>query len=162
VIVLDGLEIPGNVGTIIRCADGTGADAAIFTSRRTRLSHPKVLHSSMGSSISFPVVEASVEEAIGWLKAHDFSIITTETDARQSYRNVDYRRRVAVVVGSERYGIVGQWHAAEDKRVFIPMAGAVDSLNVGNAAAVMLYEMFFQQAPERFIEAESAFGEATT
>lgn len=161
IIVLDGLEIPGNVGTIVRCADGTGADAAIITSRRTRLSHPKVLHSSMGSSISFPVIEANVDEAIRWLKAHDFSIITTETDARHSYRSIDYRKRVAIIVGSERYGIVKEWHTAEDERVFIPMAGLVDSLNVGNAAAIMLYEMFYQQAPERFIEAESAFGKDT-
>lgn len=149
-LVLDGLEIPGNVGTIIRCADGVDADGIIITNRRTRLSHPKLLHSSMGSSFTFPVIEADVAEAVAWLKRHEFRIITTETDATTSYRAADYRGRVAVVMGSERYGIVKEWHDAEDARVFIPMAGRVDSLNVGNAAALMLYEVFAHQEPERF------------
>ena len=150
VVVLDGLEIPGNVGTIVRCADGTGADAVIITNRRTRLSHPKLIQSSMGSSFTVPTIEADVDEAIAWLRAHDFRIVTTDTDARASYRQADYRRRVAVVLGSERYGIVKEWHAAQDEAVSIPMGGKVDSLNVGNAAVLMLYEMFYQQEPERF------------
>lgn len=150
VIVLDGLEIPGNVGTIIRCADSVGADGAIITNRRTRLSHPKLLHSSMGSAFNFPVIEAEVSEAIVWLKAHDFKIMTTDTGAQTSYRQADYHGRVAIVMGSERYGIVKEWHAAEDASVFIPMVGTIDSLNVGNAAVLMLYEAFAQQEPEKF------------
>ncbi len=149
-MVLDGLEIPGNIGTIIRCADGVGAHGIVITSRRTRLSHPKLLHSSMGSSFTFPVIEAEIADAARWLKDNEFRIITTETDATISYREADYRGRVAIVMGSERYGIMREWHDAEDTRVFIPMAGKVDSLNVGNAAALMLYEAFAQQEPERF------------
>lgn len=155
VLVLDGVEIPGNVGTIIRCADGADADGIIITNRRTRLTHPKLLHSSMGSSFTFPVIESEVATAVGWLKQHEFRIITTETDAAISYRAADYRGRVAVVMGSERYGIVKEWHDAEDVRVFIPMAGRVDSLNVGNAAALLLYEVFAQQEPERFAQRPS-------
>jgi RNA methyltransferase, TrmH family len=150
VIVLDALEIPGNVGTIVRCADSTGADGVIVTNRRTRLSHPKLIHSSMGSSFTLPVFEASVGDAVAWLKEHDFAIVTTDTDASLSYRRADYRRRVAVVMGSERYGIVKEWYQAQDYGVSIPMRGKVDSLNVGNAAVLMLYEMFFQQEPDRF------------
>jgi RNA methyltransferase, TrmH family len=150
VVVLDGLEIPGNVGTIIRCADSTGAHAAIITNRRTRLTHPKLIHSSMGSLFTFPVIEAEVDQAITWLHGHGFRIITTDTDATLSYKRADYRGRVAVVLGSERYGIVKEWHAAQDQSVFIPMRGTVDSLNVGNAAVLMLYEMFYQQEPARF------------
>jgi RNA methyltransferase, TrmH family len=152
VMVLDGLEIPGNIGTIIRCADAVGADGVIITNRRTRLSHPKLLHSSMGSSFTFPVIEAPVENAIAWLNDHDFAIITTDTDAPLNYRNADYCRRVAIVMGSERYGIVKAWNDAADQAVSIPMAGKIDSLNVGNAAVLMLYEVFFQQQPERFAE----------
>lgn len=149
-VVLDGLEIPGNVGTIIRCADAVGMDGVIITNRRTRLSHPKLLHSSMGSSITMPVIEADVAEATQWLCKHNFNIVTTETDGKLSYREANYRGRVAVVMGSERYGIVKEWHAVEDQRVFIPMRGKIDSLNVGNAAVLMLYEMFYQQEPDKF------------
>lgn len=153
-MVLDGLEIPGNVGTIIRCAESAGADGIVITNRRTRLTHPKLLHSSMGSSLTFPVIEADLDEAVGWLKQHDFRIVTTDAEAKISYRQADYRGRIAVVMGSERYGIMRQWHDAEDFSVYIPMAGRIDSLNVGNAAVLMLYETFFQQAPERFTRSE--------
>lgn len=149
-VVLDGLEIPGNVGTVIRCADAVGAHGVIITNRRTRLSHPKLLHSSMGSSLTLPVIEAEIDEAVRWLKQHDFTIITTDTDAPLSYKQADYRSRVAVVMGSERYGIMREWYDAQDLSVFIPMHGKVDSLNVGNAAVLMLYEMFYQQQPEQF------------
>ena len=150
VVVLDGLEIPGNVGTIVRCADSTGADAVVITNRRTRLSHPKLIHSSMGSSFTLPMIEAQISEAVAWLKQHDFAIVTTDTDAPLSYRRADYRCRVAIVMGSERYGIVKEWYAAQDYSVMIPMRGKVDSLNVGNAAVLMLYELFYQQEPDRF------------
>ena len=153
VIVLDGLEIPGNIGTIIRCADAVGADAVVITNRRTRLSHPKLLHSSMGSSFTFPVIEAQVDEAIRWLKQHEFCVVITDTDAMLNYRQADYRGRVAVVMGSERYGIVKEWHAAADVEVSIPMTGKIDSLNVGNAAVLMLYEVFYQQQPHKFVAA---------
>lgn len=150
VLVLDGLEIPGNIGTIIRTADSVGAHGIIITNRRTRLSHPKLIHSSMGSSFTFPVIEAEVDEAIDWLRRNEFTIVTTDADAPVNYRRADYRGRIAAVMGSERYGIVKAWHAAEHVGVSIPMAGSIDSLNVGNAAVLMLYEMFFQQEPDRF------------
>jgi len=158
IVVLDGLEITGNVGTIIRCADGTGADAVVITNRRTRLAHPKVIHSSMGSVFTMPVIEVEVSEAVGWLRSHGFRIITTDTDAPVSYREVDYRGRVALVMGSEKYGIVRAWHDAQDVSVAIPMGGRMDSLNVGNAAVLMLYEAFYQQAPGRFHGARSKQG----
>jgi TrmH family RNA methyltransferase len=144
-IVLDGLEIPGNIGTIVRTADGAGADAVVITNRRTRLTHPKLIHSSMGSALTFPIVEAEVGEAIAWLRRHDFAIVLTDTDAPLNYRDAEYRRRVAVVLGSERYGIAREWYAAQSFSVSIPMRGQVDSLNVGNAAVLMLYELLHQQ-----------------
>ncbi len=150
VVVLDGLEIPGNVGTIIRCADAVGAHGIILTNRRTRLSHPKLLHSSMGSAFTLPAIEAQIDEASAWLKEHGFKIITTDTDAPLNYRKADYRGRVAIVMGSERYGIMRQWYDAQDFSVSIPMSGKMDSLNVGNAAVLMLYELFYQQEPEKF------------
>jgi TrmH family RNA methyltransferase len=150
VVVLDGLEIVGNVGTVIRCADATGCDAVVLTNRRVRLTHPKLVHSSMGMSLTVPVFEAEADEAVGWLRANGFRIVTTDAEGDVSYRHADYRGRVAVVMGSERYGISAPWHEAEDQRVFIPMAGRVDSLNVGNAAVLVLYEAFAQQQPDHF------------
>jgi TrmH family RNA methyltransferase len=153
VVVLDGLEVVGNVGTVVRCADAAGA-AVVLSNRRVRLTHPKLVHSSMGASLTVPVVEAaSAEEAVEWLRWHGFRIVTTDADAgggAVSYRRASYDGRVAVVMGSERYGISAAWHQAEDVRVTIPMAGRVDSLNVGNAAVLLLYEVWAQQEPDRF------------
>lgn len=144
-VVLDGLEIPGNIGTIIRCADGAGADAIVVTRRKKRLSHRKIIHASMGSLFTFPVIEAELAEAIAWLKQHRFRIIITDTNALLNYRQADYQGRVVVVMGNERHGIAREWYEAQDCSVSIPMFGRVDSLNVGNAAVLMLYELCYQQ-----------------
>jgi TrmH family RNA methyltransferase len=144
-LVLDGLENPGNIGTIVRCADGAGADALIITNRKKRLTHPKLVHASMGSLFTFPIIEASADEAIAWLKGHAFKIVITDTSASLSYRDANYAGRTAVVMGNERHGISPPWYKAQDMSVFIPMHGRADSLNVGNAAALMLYEVLHQQ-----------------
>lgn len=150
VVVLDGLEIVGNVGTVVRTADAVGADAVVLTNRRVRLTHPKLVHASMGASLTVPTFESGVDEAVAWLREHGFRIVCTDTDAAVSYRRAPYDGRVAIVMGSERYGISAGWHAAEDVRVRIPMAGRVDSLNVANAAVLLLYEVFAAHHPESF------------
>jgi TrmH family RNA methyltransferase len=104
----------------------------------------------MGTSLTVPVIEAEPGDAVAWLRANRFRIVCTDTDGDVSYRRADYSGRVAVVMGSERYGISAPWHEAEDVRVSIPMAGRVDSLNVGNAAVLVLYEAFARQQPDRF------------
>lgn len=145
VLVLDGLQIPGNIGTIIRCAEGAGADAIVLCSKKQRLTHPKIVRASMGALFSFPVIEAQDTEAITWLKQRHFRLITTDTDASKSYRQVCYNGRVAIVMGNEHSGISPEWFAAQDESVMIPMNGRADSLNVGNAAVLMLYEALHQQ-----------------
>jgi TrmH family RNA methyltransferase len=142
-LVLDGLEIPGNIGTIIRCADGAGADAVIMVGCKKRRSNFRVLHASMGAAFSFPIIESAASEAIAWLKRHAFTIITTEPGAPLRYREASYQGRVAVVMGNERRGVSHDWREARDTSVSIPMRDRADSLNVGNAAVLLLYEMSY-------------------
>ncbi len=145
-LVLDGLQIPGNVGTIIRCAAGAGADGIILTNKRQHLGHPKLLRASMGAVFGFPVIEARTQGAIAWLKRHHFTIVTTEVGVALSYRSASYHGRVAVVMGNEHTGISQEWRVAHNVSVSIPMSGrGADSLNVGNAAVLMLYEMLYHQ-----------------
>jgi RNA methyltransferase, TrmH family len=99
----------------------------------------------MGSVFTFPVIKAEVSEAITWLKRHNFKIITTDTAAPISYREANYQGRTAVVMGNEQRGITQAWYDAQDASVSIPMHGKADSLNVGNAAVLLLYEVFYQQ-----------------
>jgi RNA methyltransferase, TrmH family len=141
VLVLDGIEIPGNLGTLIRTADACGADCLVLTNRRTRLTHPKVLRSSQGMSIRVPALEFDeVADAISWLDSRGFTVYLADTDNSQNYRTADYAWRTALVVGSERYGISSPWYIPDHARVGIPMLGSADSLNVAVCAAVLLYE----------------------
>jgi RNA methyltransferase, TrmH family len=141
VLVADAMEIPGNLGTLIRTLDACAADCLLLTSRRTRLTHPKVLRSSQGMNMKVPSFEfAEVSDAIDWLAARNCTVYLADTDSSGNYRQADYRGRTALVVGSERYGISAPWHAAGFRRIGIPMLGAADSLNVSVSASVLLYE----------------------
>jgi RNA methyltransferase, TrmH family len=141
VLVAEAVEIPGNLGTLIRTLDACAADCLVLTSRRTRLTHPKVLRSSQGMSMKVPSFEfAEAAEAIGWLRARRFTVYLADTDESLNYRSADYGGRTALVVGSERYGISAPWYDAGFARIGIPMLGAADSLNVSVSASVLLYE----------------------
>ncbi len=140
VVILDGLEIPGNVGTIVRSADGTDASAVIITNKKTRLTHPKFIKSSQGSCFKVPVVEADFEAVHQWLVKNDFRIILTDTRSNLNYYEENYEGRVAIVMGSERYGISKEWYETNYVGIKIPMFGDCDSLNVGIATTVILYE----------------------
>ncbi len=142
VMVADGMEIPGNLGTLIRTVDAAGADCLVLTNRRTRLTHPKVFRASQGMVLKTPVLDFErTEDAIAWLRSNDVNVYLADTDGAKNYRSFDYSgTRTAFVLGSERYGIPKPWYAAGYERVFIPMLGETDSLNVSISAAVLLFE----------------------
>jgi RNA methyltransferase, TrmH family len=145
VLVLDGPELPGNVGSLVRCADAVGASAVIVTENRVRLSHPVLIKASMGTVLTMSVTVAEPVEALGWLRRHGFRLVAADVGAPSSYREARYGPRVAIVLGSERTGLSGFWREAADQRVAIPMLGRADSLNVGHAGAVLLYEALHAQ-----------------
>lgn len=141
VLVTDGIEIPGNLGTLIRTLDACRADLLIMTNRRTRMSHPKVLRGSQGMSVRVPHIEfEDTNEAIAWLKKHRVTVYLADTAESVNYRRIDYSGRTALVVGSERYGITRPWYEHGFARVGVPMLGYADSLNVSVSASVLLYE----------------------
>jgi len=148
VLVADSMEIPGNLGTLIRTLDACAADCLILTQRRTRLTHPKVFRASQGMVLRVPVLDfASVAEAQAWLRRHCFSVYLADTDDARNYRTLDFaRERTAFVLGSEKYGIPREWSGPGVQRAFVPMLGSVDSLNVAIAAAVLLFEARAQKA----------------
>jgi tRNA G18 (ribose-2'-O)-methylase SpoU len=142
VMVADGMEIPGNLGTLIRTADACRVDCLVLTNRRTRLTHPKLFRASQGMVLTVPVVEFDqVDDARSWLLGHNFDLFLAATDQAENYRRLEYRnRRVAFVLGAEKYGASKAWSFPGAQRVCIPMLGSGDSLNVSIAAAVLLYE----------------------
>jgi tRNA G18 (ribose-2'-O)-methylase SpoU len=141
IMVADGMEIPGNLGTLIRTADACRVDCLVLTNRRTRLTHPKLFRASQGMVLTTPIVEfESPAAAIRWLDALDVQIYLADTDEAKNYKGFRYRGRTAFVLGAERYGIPKAWYDTPHRSVFVPMLGAADSLNVSISAAVLLYE----------------------
>ena len=140
VVVLDRMELAGNLGAVIRCADGAGASAVVLTDRRVRITHPLAVKASMGTIFTMPVVDATIDDTVGWARANGVRVVAADPAADVSYCGDHYAGPVALVLGSERYGLAEQWRKAADVLVSIPMRGTADSLNVGHAAALLLYE----------------------
>jgi tRNA G18 (ribose-2'-O)-methylase SpoU len=141
VVVADAIEIPGNLGTLIRTMDACGAECLVMTNRRTRMTHPKVFRGSHGMNLTVPFLDFDQPpQAIDWLKRHSFTIYLADTDDATHYRHARYGGRTAIVLGNERYGVSKPWYDHDFERVFVPMLGHADSLNVSVSASLLLYE----------------------
>jgi tRNA G18 (ribose-2'-O)-methylase SpoU len=140
-LVADGIEYAGNLGTLVRTADAAGADGLVLTNATCRLTHPKVFEASRGTVLTLPTLEyPSVGEARRALTAAGFTAYVADPAAATPYLDVDYGRKVAIVVGSEGDGVAAEWRTPDLTRVSIPMRGTADSLNVAASASVLLFD----------------------
>jgi RNA methyltransferase, TrmH family len=144
-IVAQSIEKPGNLGTIIRSADGTGADALILCDRCTDLWNPNVITASTGMCFALPIAEAGTADTLKWLKAQGIAILSATPHATTMYTDVDMTGPVAIVVGAEQYGLTEDWMKESTINVRIPMLGKADSLNVATATTLILYEAVRQR-----------------
>lgn len=145
-LVVDGVEKPGNVGALLRTADAAGVDAVVLTGQGTDLANPNVIRASMGSVFAVPAAVAEAEEARGWLRSLGARTVAATPAAPDPHWSADYRGPVAIVVGAEDRGLSEAWLRSADRTVRIPMRGpAADSLNVAVAGAVLLYEAVRQR-----------------
>ena len=140
VAVLEGLEKPGNVGAILRTADGAGVDAVIVAGGGTDLFNPNTIRASLGTVFAKNVCTASVAEAIEKLREWQLPIVATRPDAGPLYTEVDYCQGAAIVLGSEADGLSADWQQQDVRGVRLPMQGIADSLNVSATAAILFYE----------------------
>lgn len=141
VLVADGVEYAGNLGTLIRTADAANADCLVLTSRRARPTHPAVYSASRGTVLSTPILEFDdIPAAAAWLRSHRFRVHLADPAATGTYRVPQYDGPTAFVVGSEGAGLSRQWHDEGFEAVSIPMLGRADSLNVALSAGILLFE----------------------
>jgi RNA methyltransferase, TrmH family len=140
VVVAESVEKPGNLGAILRSADGAGADALIAADPGTDLFNPNAIRASLGTIFSVPIASASTAATINWLQAHEIAIVVARVDGARDYAEVDYRGPVAIVLGSEADGLAEAWAGSAIQAARLPMLGVADSLNVSAAAAILLYE----------------------
>jgi TrmH family RNA methyltransferase len=145
ILVVEAIEKPGNLGTILRSADAAGCDAVIVCDPVTDLFNPNVVRASTGVLFSVPCVVEESATVLEWLKGHKIRAVATTPAAKEVYSDADLRGPLAVVMGSEQYGLSEFWLKQADLPVRIPMAGQADSLNVAMAALITLFEAVRQR-----------------
>lgn len=145
VAVLETVEKPGNLGAVLRSADGAGVNAVIATGAGVDLYSPNTIRASLGTLFTQPVLTATLDETIAWLHANRLTIYAARVDAEREYTQADFRQPSAIVLGSEADGLSDAWRADDITAIRLPMRGAADSLNVSASAAVLFYEALRQR-----------------
>jgi TrmH family RNA methyltransferase len=148
-VVLESLEKPGNLGAVLRVADGAGADAVLVCGDGTDLFNPNVLRASRGAFFSVPAVAAGTEDIHHFLRAANIAAVATSPVANHRWDKVSMTGPTALILGTEHGGLDPQWLALADLTVGIPMLGTGDSLNVSTSAAVLLYEAVRQRSQRK-------------
>lgn len=144
-VVLESVEKPGNLGAVLRIADGAGAQAVIVCGQGTDLFNPNVLRASRGAFFSVPTVACPWDELQAYLGRTGIRSVATSPAATEAWDRTDLTGPTAILLGTEHDGLSQELLAAADTSVNIPMKGAADSLNVATAAAVLLYEAVRQR-----------------
>jgi len=144
-LVVESIEKPGNLGTILRSADAAGVDAVIVCDPVTDLFNPNVIRSSTGVLFAVDVAITSSREAITWLRERKIRIAATTPHTDTLYTEADLTGPLALVMGSEQFGLSDSWLKVCDLPLRIPMAGQADSLNVAMATLVTLFEAVRQR-----------------
>ena len=147
VVVLEAVEKPGNLGAILRTCDGAAVDLLIVCDPLVDFYNPNVIRSSVGTLFTNNFISVEKEKSLEWFKTQNVQIVSTFLhDDTVSIYESDLKKSTAIVLGTEAYGLSEFWAENADVLVKIPMRGAVDSLNVSNAAAICIYEALRQKA----------------
>jgi TrmH family RNA methyltransferase len=146
VVVLDAVQDPGNVGTMIRSADAVGADGIVLGRGTADLYNPKTIRATMGSLFHLPIVEADLVAILPAARAAGVRIVGTSLQAQRSCYETDLTQPSWLVFGNEGQGISPEVAALVTDPVIIPMYGRAESLNVAMAATVLLFEAARQRA----------------
>lgn len=139
-MVIEGVEKPGNLGAILRTADAAGADGVIICDPQTDFYNPNVIRSSVGCVFTMPLAAETSENTIAWLKENNIQIFCTHLQASEPYHLTNYTQPLAIVLGRESTGLTELWVENSTKNIIIPMQGKIDSMNVSTAAAVVIFE----------------------
>jgi len=147
ICIVEGVEKPGNLGAVLRTADGAGVDAVVIAESTADLFNPNIIRASIGTVFAVPVAVASSGEVFEWLQRRDIAIIAARVQGAVDYTDADYRGAVAIALGSEARGLSDAWAELARVSVHVPMLGVADSLNVSATAAVLFYEALRQRRP---------------
>ena len=140
ILVLAGLQDPGNLGTILRSAEAFGATGIVSLPGTVSAWNPKAIRASAGSVFRVPVISASVEECVARLRENGVKLWTTSVRDAEQAPNVDFAKPMAILIGNEGNGVPDEIASKAAGALTIPCPGPVESLNAAVAASVLLYE----------------------
>jgi RNA methyltransferase, TrmH family len=138
-LLLDGLQDPGNIGTIIRTAEASGIDSIVLGTGTADLYNPKVLRSAQGSHFHVNIAKCDLAEIISDLKEKDIPVYGTALENGEEYMSVKPQDSYALIVGNEGSGMSSEILSLTDRNLYIPIYGKSESLNVAIAAGILLY-----------------------
>lgn len=140
VLLFDRIQDPGNAGTLIRTADAAGFDAIFIIKGTVDLFSPKVNRSAMGSNLYVPIIEITEDELLKFQK-NGFEILATALDRSSfEYSDISYSQKCIIVLGNEANGVSESILDISDKKIYIPIYGRAESLNVAIAGAIVMYK----------------------
>ncbi len=145
IIIVEGVEKPGNLGAILRSCEAFGIDALIVTDAKVDFFNPNVIRSSVGCLFGMNIFSTSNTEALAFLRENNYKVYTTYMDEQSvEISKKDFRQKSAVIFGTEHSGISDFWFSYSEN-ILIPMSGTIDSLNLSNAVAIACYETLRQK-----------------
>ncbi|WP_185861384.1 TrmH family RNA methyltransferase [Blattabacterium cuenoti] len=150
ILILDGIEKPGNIGAMLRIADAANIHIIILCNMKTYMYNSNIIRCSLGSIFTRNICLEKIESIMDWLQKNKIKIITTGFDKHKKAINLYqtkflHENNIAIVFGSENQGVSNIWLKKANKIITIPMFGNIDSLNVSNAMSIIIYEIIRQR-----------------
>ena len=145
IVVLEGLEKPGNLGAILRTTDAAGVDAVLICNPKTDIFNPNIVRSSLGCLFTQPIAVCSTKSAISWLLTNNIRITAAHLEGADIYHKTDFTQGTCIAFGAENTGLSDEWKTPETQLIKIPMHGEADSLNVSTSVAIVVYEAVRQR-----------------
>ena len=145
IVALDGIQDPGNLGTILRTVDSIGLKQILVSKETADVYNPKVVRSTMGAIFRVKVIECdNLEKTLKEIKKYKYEIVVTSLQTNESIYDIKYNKKI-IVIGNEANGVSKEIQEMADKKVKIPMLGKTESLNASVATGIVLYEYVRQK-----------------
>lgn len=141
-VCLEDIRDPGNLGTIIRTAEGAGMSALVMSEGCVDLFNPKVVRATMGAMFRMPFyITKNMTTEVEYLRSEGFTMYAAQLDGTMIYSECSYEGKTGILIGNEANGIRPETSAVTDEKIIIPMEGGVESLNAAVSAAILMYEV---------------------
>ncbi len=144
-VILEHIEKPGNLGAILRSADGAGINGVLITTTDIDIFNPNVIRASQGALFTVPIAVTSNTAALQWAQHNNIILFAATPHAKNSLYQANFKGKTAILFGNEANGLSSFWNQPIQQQITIPMLGKMDSLNLSTAVGITLYEALRQR-----------------